>query len=155
VRLIRTLRIDETELAVFVRVFDSSLAKGRITQQQHDCIVNVAREDIARMQTRGVAAYLNERELRDASEYFESTTGQKFLQYLHLEAKRMNPDYPIQVSGGSPEFDIEDMQQISAFGRTTTGAKVKDVVSVSEQTVEDMNNLIRSRKAECGATAPR
>jgi hypothetical protein len=150
-RLIRTLRMDESDLVVFVRVFDSSLAKGRITRQQHDCIVAVTRADIARMQTRGVSAYLNERELKQASAYFESVAGQKILRYLHWEMKKLDPDYPVEESGEQPEFDLDDMEQIANFGRTPTGAKVRDIASVMEQTSEDMAAFIRNRKVECGA----
>lgn len=149
-RLIHTLHMDETDLAAFKDIFDRSLAKGRITRQQHDCIVDITRADIARMQARGVTRYLNERELRQASAYFESTAGQKILQYLHFEMKKANPDYPIQVSGGSPEFDIDDMEAISEFGRTSTGAKVRDIASVMEQTGSDMTAFIRDRKTKCG-----
>ena len=152
--LIRTLRMDEIDLASFVKIFDNSLAKGRINRQQHDCIVDISLGDIAQMQARGVSAYLNERELKQASAYFESPAGAKTLQYLHLEMKKIDPDYPIQVSGQSPEFDIDDMDAISAFGKTSTGAKVRDIASVMEQTSDDLTAFIRHRKGECGAPLP-
>lgn len=153
IRLIRTLRLDEAELGLIGNIFDRSLAKGNVTRQQHDCIVDASRAEIARMQSRGVSAYLSESELRKALAYYESTAGQKILQYLHHEAKRREPEYPIEVSGGSPEFDIDDMEQIVDFGRTPTGAKVSDIVSVMDQTVDDMSGFIRDRKLECGVSA--
>ena len=152
-RLIRTFRMDESEHVIFVRIFDRSLAAGRISQEQHDCIVDVSPADLARMQARGVSAYLTVSELKQASAYFESTTGQKVLRYLHQEMTRRDPDYPIKVDGASPEFDIDDMEKISSFRRTPVGMKVHDVVSVSEQTFSDMEALIGSRQAKCGAPA--
>jgi hypothetical protein len=152
-RLIRNLRMDEAEQVMFVRFFDRSLAAGRISRKQHDCIVDVTRADFARIQTRGVAAYLSEHELKAASAYFESATGQKILRYLHQEMTRRDPDYPIRENGESPEFDIDDMEKIASFRRTPVGAKVHDIAGVMQQTGEDMTELFRARKAECGASA--
>jgi hypothetical protein len=65
--------------------------------------------------------------------------------------KKLDPDYPVEESGEQPEFDLDDMEQIANFGRTPTGAKVRDIASVMEQTSEDMAAFIRNRKVECGA----
>lgn len=67
---------------------------------------------------------------------------------------KRDPDYPIQVSGESPEFDIDEMEQMASFRRTPTGAKVYDVASVMQQTEKEMIALIRDRKTECGAPLP-
>lgn len=149
--LIHTLRLAEIEHGMFVKSFDRLMEEGRITRQQHECLIETPRADIARLQVRGVSAYLNKSELKKVTAYYESPVGQKVLQYFHLEMKARDPAYPIEVGGQTPEFDIDEMEEINMFRQSAAGEKAADFSNLLQQTADDMLDLMRERESECGA----